>query len=272
MGRHRGSTLDLLASLPWTVGVVAGMALWLAIRYGPSLWFGAHDGEVSEALARGFASGVLDPLAWLVLVACWSAALVSFVGARRRRRLLDVQTGLESFAAMGWREFEQLVGEAYRRDGYAVEETGQGGADGGVDLILRKNGRTVLVQVKQWRRQRVDVRVVREMYGLMAHHRADAVRIAALGGFTPDARRFAENKSIELMDASELWALVASVQSQAVAQPDVETRPPRETPASSTPPICPKCASSMKQRTNRTTGQAFWGCSRYPNCKGTRIS
>ncbi len=37
-------------------------------------------------------------------------------------------------------------------------------------------------------------------------------------------------------------------------------------------PACPKCGKPMLQRTARQgpkTGQAFWGCSGYPDCKGT---
>ncbi len=33
---------------------------------------------------------------------------------------------------MSWREFEMLVGEGFRLQGYQVVETGGGGADGGV--------------------------------------------------------------------------------------------------------------------------------------------
>ncbi len=33
---------------------------------------------------------------------------------------------------------------------------------------------------------------------------------------------------------------------------------------------CPRCRSKMIERTNRKTGQTFFGCSRYPNCRGTR--
>ena len=50
---------------------------------------------------------------------------------------------------MIWREFEMLVGEAFRLQGYQVVETGGGGADGGVDLVLRKDRETFLVQCKQ---------------------------------------------------------------------------------------------------------------------------
>ncbi len=33
---------------------------------------------------------------------------------------------------------------------------------------------------------------------------------------------------------------------------------------------CPRCGSQMIQRTNRKSGNTFYGCSRYPNCRGTR--
>lgn len=33
---------------------------------------------------------------------------------------------------------------------------------------------------------------------------------------------------------------------------------------------CPDCGAMMKLRTNRQNGNKFWGCSKYPDCKGTR--
>jgi len=35
-------------------------------------------------------------------------------------------------------------------------------------------------------------------------------------------------------------------------------------------PNCPRCGSIMALRTARKTGDIFWGCSRFPACKGTR--
>ncbi|MFY7817933.1 MAG: four helix bundle suffix domain-containing protein [Akkermansiaceae bacterium] len=40
----------------------------------------------------------------------------------------------------------------------------------------------------------------------------------------------------------------------------------------SKPPLCPTCSSLMSLRTAKTgknAGQSFWGCTNYPNCKGT---
>ena len=51
-------------------------------------------------------------------------------------------------------------------------------------------------------------------------------------------------------------------------------RPASPTPPSqgSFSPSCPRCGISMVRRQNRSRGTYFWGCSRYPNCKGTRPS
>ena len=113
---------------------------------------------------------------------------------------------------MNWQQFEQLTGEAFRRQGYAVEETGLGGADGGIDLLLRKYGQTTLVQCKQWRNRQVGVSIVREMYGVLIHESAHAVKIVALGDYTTDARRFSEGKPIELIHGGDLIATVRSLQ------------------------------------------------------------
>lgn len=34
--------------------------------------------------------------------------------------------------------------------------------------------------------------------------------------------------------------------------------------------LCPDCGGGMILRTNRQNGNKFWGCSKYPNCRGTR--
>lgn len=36
------------------------------------------------------------------------------------------------------------------------------------------------------------------------------------------------------------------------------------------PGACPRCGSVMAARTNRNSGERFLGCTRYPQCKGTR--
>lgn len=213
MAKRKQSGFEVVASMPWPAGIVLGLVAYIAIRHGIGWYFGATNNPFTSGLGKLAATGIYAPLGWMLLAGCWIAALASFIGRRSRRQLLDKQTGIDSLRQMNWRQFELLAGEAFRRQGYAVEETGFGGADGGIDLLLRKNGQTTLVQCKQWQNRQVGVTVVREMYDLLAHHQAAAVKIVALGDYTSDARRFAQGKSIELIHGGELIATVRSLQS-----------------------------------------------------------
>lgn len=165
MAHRRESGLDVLAALPWPIGILAGLLAFWAVRYGAAWYFGSWDSEFAAAFSQQLGSGALAPLAWAALIMCWIAAMVSYLRRRQRVHLLESHAGLDSISALDWREFEQLVGEALRRQGYAVEETGLGGADGGVDLLLRREGRIWLVQCKRWRQRQVPVATVREMWG-----------------------------------------------------------------------------------------------------------
>ncbi len=45
-----------------------------------------------------------------------------------------------------------------------------------------------------------------------------------------------------------------------------------DSPEAPPPPACPACGSPMARRTAKTgkaAGKPFWGCTRYPDCKGT---
>jgi restriction system protein len=276
MAKRKESGIELLASMPWPVGFALGIGAYIAIRYGVGWYMSASNNSLLQGVGKQASAGLYAPLAWMALAICWIGATGSFIRSRHRRRLLETQTGLDSLRAMTWREFEMLVGEAFRRQGYAIRETGLGGADGGIDLILQKDGKVTLVQCKQWKKQCVDVKVVREMLGLLTHHHAAAVKIVAIGDYTADARRFAEGKPIELIAGETLLAMVREVQMPIPQKMASATTAPvnmtKLEPAPSFKPVCPKCGANMIRRLNRQTKDSFWGCSKYPTCRGVRAS
>lgn len=264
MARRKESGLDVVAALPWPFGVVLGVLAYVAIRHGVGWYFTHNGGPLLKTVGEQAAQGAYAPLAWMALALCWVGALVSYLNGRRRKRLLETQTGLDSLRSISWREFEMLVGEAFRRQGYRVEENGLGGADGGVDLVLHKGSRRTLVQCKQWRARQVSVATVREMWGLLAHHGADAVKIVCAHAFTRDAADFARGKPIELVTGQALLDLINAVRSTGNSAPAVAPV------MSAVPPTCPRCQSAMAERNNRRSGELFWGCAAYPRCRGTR--
>jgi restriction system protein len=112
--------------------------------------------------------------------------------------------------AMSWRDFERLIGEAFRQRGYTV--TGFGGnADSGVDLGLMKNAERFLVQCKHWRKHQVGVTVVRELDGVIAAQRAHGGFVVTGGEFAREARDFAQTCAIELIDGSTLENFIRHV-------------------------------------------------------------
>ncbi len=268
MARRKTSGLDLIASLPWPVGIVLGILAYWCIRYGIGLYFTSQSGPLLKGVGKQASGGAFALLAWAALAACWIAAAASAVGRHRRKQLLESQTGLDSLRGISWREFEMLVGESFRRRGYSVEENGLGGKDGGIDLVVRKDGRNELVQCKQWKNSRVSVATVREMWGLKTHHNADGVHIVCIGDFTPDAAAFARGKPIHLTTGQSLLELIRKVQlNQPAAPTPLRTQP--VVAAATDVTTCPTCGSNMVKRTNRHNGQHFMGCTQYPRCRGT---
>ncbi len=262
MRRQKTSFAELLLKLPWWVSAAFGIVAFAGVRWGLPIWAGQNN--TRQMLAKG-----IIPFAPLALLLFGILAVGSFFFARKRSRLVDEQTSLEKLRETPWKDFEYLVAEAYRRQGYQVEYSLGRGADGGVDLTLHKDGHKSLVQCKQWKVFSVGAPTVREMFGLMTAEKADQAIIVTTGNFTRDALDFAAGKPVTLVAGSELLALVQSVQTR---PPGIESR--SIAPSSdSTAPACPLCGKPMVQRIARrgsNAGNRFWGCSAYPACKAIR--
>jgi restriction system protein len=205
MPRQKESNAELLLKLPWWVSAVLGIIAFAALRWGLPLWAGD---DKNHHLFIGAFVGIAPVI--LFVFAIFSG--FSFWFGRNRSRLLDQQTSIESIRALPWKQFEFLVAEAYRRQGYAVEFSLGRGADGGVDLTLNRDGRKSLVQCKQWKAYSVGAPVIREMFGLLHHENADEAIIVTSGKFTNDAQAFAAGKPIHLIDGPQLLTLIQSVQ------------------------------------------------------------
>jgi restriction system protein len=161
--------------------------------------------------APGFLLVVLNvlgvTLGWLVTIA-WAASQVE---AGRRRHLLEWTTDLRLLSAQ---EFEWIVGEVLRREGWDVQETGREGApDGNVDLRIRRARQELLVQCKRWQSWTVGVDEVRKLAGTLMREglRGDAGMFVTLSGFTESAIAEAAKLGIELVDNRELVRRIEKV-------------------------------------------------------------
>ena len=169
---------------------------------------------------------------------------------RARRRTL-----VEYWMSLSGLEFELEMANLYARLGYRVESTPTSG-DQGIDLVLRKDGRTTVVQCKS-HKSPVGPAVVRELFGSMVASGANGAILACTGGFTKGAVEFAQGRPITLVSAEDIVTLGVNVEG--------ETEDRRNSP-----PICPTpgCAKAMVLREGRNG--LFWGCPAFPRCRGNR--
>lgn len=279
--------MNLVAALPWWGGVGLAIVSYLilsSIAARPVVFSGQPD-QVGGVITTSIIKALASAGQYFVPIICLVAVVASAARRHERRQLVDnVAQGQSADALNGmtWRHFEVLVGESFRLQGFQVVETGDGGADGGVDLVLSKpslNGREkYFVQCKQWRAVKVGVTVVRELYGVMAAHGAAGGFVVTSGRFTDEAVQFATGLNVTLIDGPNLQRMIRDVRgamsghpqfggSESTSQTTADRAPPI------TPPICPKCGKAMTRRTAKrgpSAGGTFWGCTAYPACRGTR--
>ncbi len=153
---------------------------------------------------------------------------------------------------MSWREFEDLVASVYQAKGFSVEPRGGDSRDGGIDLIVRKNDLSWIVQCKHYRSQWVEERPLRELLGVVTAKEAAGGIFVACGVFDEQALAFAKgNDKLELIGGEQLRDLIAS--------------PMRNNKLGAK---CPSCGSPMREKRGRFG--AFLGCTNYPACHGSR--
>jgi len=245
--------LDDLITLPWWVNLVLALLVYLGLRY--LLPYYAFQNPFLHIIAR-MSQGIAGLFAMLLVL----VTALSLYHSWRKGELLDTQSSIKSIQQLSWKDFEFLIGEAYRRRGFSVRENTGAGADGGIDIVLSKDGKTTLVQCKNWKAQSVGVGTVRELYGVLTAERASEGIVVCSGNFTKDAAQFAIGKPLTLVDGASLTKLIGDVQRlQKMKKQDS--------------PSCPLCESPMLIRTAKkgeSAGRDFWGCSNFPKCRGTR--
>lgn len=156
---------------------------------------------------RGGASAAGKMLGWL----------------RRRRRAARAYQGFTQPARegplqdMNWREFQLLIGDAFRLQGYTVSMLGADRASEGADLVARRGGKTLLVAYRHWNVATVDPEPVHDLRTAIKELGADGGMLLTLGSVSPLARAAAQAAAIELLDGERLVAVIRHVQATRMA-------------------------------------------------------
>jgi restriction system protein len=276
-----GDVIGMVGALPWWVGVALVPFAYLVFHQFSQapVPVPIRSGGMGSFGVQAMVAAAARVLQYVVPMLCLIGAGVSLWGRRARSRLAQQAAANQSARVvdgLSWQRFEQLVGETFRNRGFSVKETGSAGADGGVDLELRKESELHLVQCKHWKALNVSVDVVRQFYGVMASRGAASGYVVTSGHFTEAARRFAQGRHVHLIDGAELRGMLQDRQQRSSVSTGARPATQAESgysSSSSESPSCPKCNGPMTRRVasrGSNAGRQFWGCTAYPGCRGTR--
>jgi restriction system protein len=168
--------------------------------------------------------------------------------------------------ALEWKRFEVVCGRYFETIGF-TSKVAREGADGGVDIHLYAAGSDtpgILVQCKAWKAYPVGIKPIRELLGVMTASRVAEGIFISTGEYTSEARRFAAQNNIHLIDGSDLLAKI-----QAVPADHQRSLLEVATAGDFTTPTCPSCGLKMVNRIAQKSGDQFWGCTGYPRCRRT---
>ena len=172
----------------------------------------------------------------------------------------DRENFLESIDPL---EFEKVVLNLYKAQGYAIEPT-KGTGDSGIDGIIKKERETIAIQCKH-QKSPVSEPTVRNLMGSLNKIRAKKGIFVTSSFFTGPATEWARSMPLELIDRTALLSLMkqyfkpefvfsehfSSLNSDIFKLPKI--------------PEC--CGLSMKLISGKYG--VFWGCSKWPECRET---
>lgn len=156
---------------------------------------------VSSAVmpAEYAAVGVLGGFPFLVIavIAAWCQ--------RRAPHPALLATALERARAMSWREFSAAVEQALSRQGYSVTRLDGDAAD----FKLERQGQVSLVSCRRWKAVSHGIEVLRELDAVRQAQGAQQAIYISLGPLTDQARRYAQDAGIRLIQGNDLALLLA---------------------------------------------------------------
>jgi restriction system protein len=192
-----------------------------------------------------------------------------FVGSRHSFAPTMVDTARwtpELLKRLEWRRFEELCAAYFEALGFSADLAGAG-PDGGATINLYEQGSanaSILVQCSPWNAYRVGIKPVRKLRRAMTSGNVGEGVLVTSGKFTREARDFADEQRISLIDGEELIAnITALLPEKAHALLKLATQGDFLTPT------CPSCGIKMIPRKSTAHGRTYWGCRNYPGCKHT---
>jgi restriction system protein len=175
-------------------------AILLRSRWWISIAIAAAIAMLAAASLRGeyMIFGALTGAPFLVIGIMAASRQLRQPGAAR------VAETLQAVGSMSWRDFSNLMEEAFRRDGYEVARLSGPQAD----FAVTRSGRITLVSCRRWKASSNGIEPLRDLHTAMEGRDAQQSIYVTTGVITDTARRFAIEKKIRVLQGAELAQLL----------------------------------------------------------------
>ena len=159
----------------------------------------------TAAVSRYILARFSMPELYAIFIALPFLVIASVAGWRQLRApsAERIAADLEKLRALSWEEFATVLEAAWRRDGYEAKRV-----SGAADFELEKAGQVTLVACKRWKATRAGIEPLRELDAARHAREARECIYVAAGDITDNARAFAAEKKIRLLQGAELAALL----------------------------------------------------------------
>jgi len=174
------SIFAILMRRSWWVSALAALATFALVQ---------------NFLAWGYALFATLPFTVITVMVAWKQIRVPS-GPRLAKKLEQVRS-------MPWEDFAQALERGFKAQGYNVKRV-----DGAADLELEKIGYVTLVCARRWKVARTGVEPLRELVAAGEKCEARGCQYAVAGGLTDQARAFAKQKGVKLVEGVDLVKLV----------------------------------------------------------------
>jgi restriction system protein len=157
MARRQGIFDDLMSiglKLPWKVGVAAAAIIFVALHV-VAIYTGAPVAtntlaDLGSVVQHGLIHELAEFFQYIIPAGLLIGTTIGYFKQRQSGALFSVAraSAKPTITSMSWRDFERLVGEVFRRQGFMVSGFGGRGPDGGVDLCSRNLSSQELRMIK----------------------------------------------------------------------------------------------------------------------------
>ena len=186
MKMHKDSLFAVLLRSPWWVSALVAIAIIAGVR-------------------------MLVPELYAVFAALPFIVIAVYVAWKQLRApsAASIEKRLERLRAVPWDEIAEAMKQAYGRQGYEVARLDGGAAD---FELVQGGWRKTLVACKRWKATRTGIEPLRELDAERKKREAHEAVYVATGEVTEQARAFATQRKIRIVQGGELVQLIGNNQ------------------------------------------------------------